>query len=117
MQFLALIYDNESLQSTMSDEQKAANFQEWMAYTQMLKDEGVFVGGDALLPTNTASSVQVRDGKTLATDGPFAETKEQLGGYYMYECKDVEAAIHYASKMPTAKTGTVEVRPVMVFDQ
>jgi hypothetical protein len=117
MQFLALIYDNEIAMASKSDEWKAKQFQEWMDYTQMLKDENVFVAGDALLPTNTATSVRITDGKTVAVDGPFAETKEQLGGYYLYECKDVEAAIHYASKMPAARTGTVEVRPLMVFDQ
>jgi len=117
MQFLALIYDNETEMAAKSDEWKAKNFQEWMDYTQLLKDAGVFVGGDALLPTNTATSVRVSDGKVVATDGPFAETKEQLGGYYLFECKDVEEAIHFASKMPAAKTGTIEVRPVMVFDQ
>ncbi len=116
MQFLALIYENEAISASLSDEEKATSFQEWMGYTEMLKQEGVYVGGNALLPTSTAASVRVKDGKTIAVDGPFAETKEQLGGYYMYECKNIEEAISYASKMPAARTGTVEVRPVMVFD-
>lgn len=117
MQFIALIYDNETEWTARSEEWKAKDFQEWMDYTQMLKDENVFAGGEALLPTNTAMSVRLRDDKVLATDGPFAETKEQLGGYYIFECKDIEEAIHYASKMPAACEGTIEVRPVMVFDQ
>ena len=87
------------------------------ALTQEAIVAGVFKTGDALHSVSTASKVKMRDGKVQITDGPFAETKEQLGGYYLFECKDVEAAIHYASQMPAAKTGTVEVRPVMVFDQ
>lgn len=116
MQFLALIYDNETEMAARSEELKAINFQAWMDYTKHLKDEDVFVAGEALLPTNTAMSVRSNLGKTLATDGPFAETKEQLGGYYLFECKDMDEAVHYASLMPAAKTGTVEVRPIMVMD-
>jgi hypothetical protein len=117
MQFVALIYDNETEWTTRSDEWKAKDFQEWMDYTKMLQDEKVYVGGEALLPTNAATSVRMRDNKVVATDGPFAETKEQLGGYYVFECKDIEEAIHYASQMPAAREGTIEVRPVMVIDQ
>ena len=77
---------------------------------------GVLGGGNALEPVSTATSLQVRSGKTALVDGPFAETKEQLGGYYMLECKDLDEALHWAAKIPTARYGTIEVRPVMVFD-
>lgn len=116
MQFLALIYDNESEWTTKSEEWKAKDFQAWMDYTKMLQEAGVMAGGEALLPTNTATSIRNRGEKIITTDGPFAETKEQLGGFYLLECKDLEEAIHYASQMPAAKTGTIEVRPVMVID-
>ena len=74
------------------------------------------MAADALQPTTTATSVRVRDGKTITTDGPFAETKEQLGGYYLLDCKDLDEALEFAAKIPGAKIGSIEVRPVMVFD-
>ena len=75
------------------------------------------LGPDALQPVSTATSVQMRDGKKIVKDGPFAETKEQLGGYYLLDCKDLDEAVEWASQIPTARTGTIEVRPVIVFDQ
>ncbi len=75
------------------------------------------VGGNALQPTSTATTVRVRDGETLLTDGPFAETKEQLGGYYLIEAKDIDEATAIAARIPSARYGSIEVRPVMVFDQ
>ena len=80
-------------------------------------EAGVNVAGEALMPTSAASSVRVRDGKTTITDGPFAETKEYLGGFYILECKDLAEALEWAAKIPTATHGTIEVRPVMVFEQ
>lgn len=117
MQFLALIYDSESQFDAQPEDWKTQNMQAWMDYDQHVKDAGISVSGEALMPVSTAKSVRVTDGKIVATDGPFAETKEQLGGYYVFECKDVEEAIHYASKMPAAETGTIEIRPIMVLDQ
>jgi len=117
MQFLALIYDNEAQAVKKTDAEHAQTFQDYMAFNETAKSRGSFIGGDALLPTNTAMSVRVRDGKVLATDGPFAETKEQLGGYYLLDCKDIEDAIDLASKIPAANTGTIEVRPIMLLDE
>jgi hypothetical protein len=86
-----------------------------MAYTADLESTGAFVAGDALQPIATATSVRIRNGERMITDGPFAETKEQLGGYYLVEAKDLDAAIEWATKCPGAHAGTIEVRPIMVF--
>jgi hypothetical protein len=86
-------------------------------YTQWLKDSGAYVAGDALAPTSSATTVRVRDGKTLTTDGPFAETKEQLGGYYLVEVENLDDAIAAAARCPGASGGTMEVRPIVVFDE
>jgi hypothetical protein len=83
------------------------------AYTQMVKDRGAWLGGEALEPTTSATTVRVRDGKVQTTDGPFAETKEQLGGYYLLNCADLDAAIDLASKIPGARFGAIEVRPIL----
>jgi hypothetical protein len=85
----------------------------WMEYTSALREAGVYIGGNALLPTTTATTVRVREGRTLTTDGPFAETKEQLGGYYLLDCNDLDEAIEWAAKIPSVGRGSVEVRPVM----
>ena len=112
MQYAILIYDSEA-ETNPSQE----NMEAWGAYTQEISEKGLMVGGEALQPTATATTVRVRDGKTVTTDGPFAETKEALGGFYILECKDLDEAIEYAAKIPSAPWGSVEVRPVMVFDQ
>lgn len=117
MQFLALIYQNETESAKFTEEENSEIFQGYMDFTTEMKSANVFLGGEPLLPTNTATSVRVRDGKVVTTDGPFAETKEQLGGYYLLDCKDLEEAIACAAKIPTAKFGTIEVRPIMVFDR
>jgi len=116
MQFLALIYENEAERATWSEEMNAANMKAYFDYTNAVKESGEFVAGDALMPTNTATSVRIRNGELVTTDGPFAETKEQLGGYYLLECENLDQAIESASRIPAAKNGTVEVRPIMVFD-
>ncbi|MEP1742464.1 MAG: YciI family protein [Kangiellaceae bacterium] len=116
MQFLCLIYENESLMATRSDEENGKIFQDYMAFTEEVKAGGNFVAGDALQPTDTATTVRVRDGETLLTDGPFAETKEQLGGYYLLECESLDEAIEKAAKIPSAADGSIEVRPIMVFE-
>lgn len=116
MQFLCLIYENESLMATRTDEENGKIFQEYMAFGEEVKAGGNLVAGDALQPTDTATTVRVRDGETLLTDGPFAETKEQLGGYYLLECKSLDEAIEKAAKIPSATTGSIEVRPIMVFE-
>jgi hypothetical protein len=120
MQYLLLIYSDEKAdaaarEKASEDEQKAM-MGEWFKYTEDLKKAGVYVGGDALQPTATATTVRERNGKAMTTDGPFAETKEQLGGYYLVDCKDLDEALVWAGKCPGAKNGSIEVRPIMRFD-
>ena len=90
---------------------------EYFAFTEGIKKSGHFIGGEALQPVQTATTVRVRNGKLSATDGPFAETKEQLGGYYLITAKDLNDAIQVAAKIPSARLGSVEVRPIQEFDQ
>ncbi len=116
MQYLLLIYSDENAEANMSEAAQKELMGAYYAYTEELKQAGAMVAGDALQPTATATSVRVRSGETLTTDGPFAETKEQLGGYYLVEAKDLDEAIKWAAKIPSAKTGTIEVRPIMVFE-
>jgi hypothetical protein len=115
MQYLLLIYRNENYMTEMSatDRQKLAG--EYGAYTQSIIQSGHFKAGDGLQPTTTATTVRVRDGKTMTTDGPFAETREQLGGYYLVEAKDLDDAVALAARIPEAKRGSIEVRPVMIY--
>jgi hypothetical protein len=112
MRYLILIYENEA--TTPQDE---SEFAKWMDYTERLKASGCFLGGEALQPTSTATTVRVKDGKMLTTDGPFAETKEQLGGYYMVNCQDLDEALKWAAEIPSAGRGPVEVRPIMDFGE
>jgi hypothetical protein len=113
MRYLMLIYGDESAFASASPEEQAAALPAWNAYTERHSD--VFLGGDALQVTATATTVRVRDGETLLTDGPFAETREQLGGYYLMECDSLDTALEVAADCPGAAYGSVEVRPVMVF--
>ena len=120
MQYLMLIYSNEKAEAAeMAKLDEAARnevFGQWMKYTEDLKQAGVFVAGDALQPTSTATSVRSRGGERIVTDGPFAETKEQLGGYYLIDVKNLDDALAWAGKCPGAAYGTIEVRPIMVFE-
>jgi hypothetical protein len=116
MKYLCLIHDDESKWATMSKEQSGAMFGEYGAFTEAITKSGQFIGGNALQPTQTATTVRVRQGKISTTDGPFAETKEQLGGYYLIEAKDLNEAIQVASRIPSAKIGSIEVRPIMVHN-
>lgn len=111
MQYLALIYANEAV------EPPADLMPRYIAYTKEITEAGVTKGGQALQPISTATSIQMRGGERQVTDGPFAETKEQLGGYYLLECDSLDEAIKWAAKIPTAEWGTIEVRPIMTFDQ
>jgi len=117
MQFLCLIYEAESLMASRSDEENGKIFAGYMSFTESVKESGQLVAGDALQPTDTATTVRVRNNETLITDGPFAETKEQLGGYYLLECSSLDEAIAQAAKIPSAAFGSIEVRPIMVFDK
>jgi hypothetical protein len=116
MQYLLLIYRNEAGLGSMTADDRKQMMAEYGAFTQSIIESGHFKAGDGLQPTTTATSVRVRDGKIMTTDGPFAETREQLGGYYLVEAKDLDTALGIAARIPGAKTGTIEVRPVMVYD-
>ncbi len=116
MRYLCLIYENEKTYETMPKEQSDAVMAEYGAYTQGIKDSGHYIGGNALQPTPAATTLRVRNGKVSTTDGPFAETKEQLGGYYLIDAKDLNDAIQVASKIPSAKFGSIEVRPIQEFN-
>jgi hypothetical protein len=112
-QYMLLIYGPSG--RTPSPEEMAAEMPRWNEYTQGLQDAGIMRAGDALHGPETATSVRVRDGETQVTDGPFAETKEILGGYYVIECADLDTALEHAARMPNITYGTVEVRPVVDF--
>ena len=115
MKYLCLIYGNEKNWEHYTKEQGEAMSREYFGFTEDIRKSGHMLAGDGLQPTTTATTVRVRNGKVSTTDGPFAETKEQLGGYYLIEGKDLNDAIQVASRIPGAKTGSVEVRPVMVY--
>ena len=116
MQYLLMIYENEKASAAMSEAARNQMFGEYMKLTQDIKATGQFRAGDALQPTSTATTVRVRDGKTEVTDGPFVETREQLGGYYLIEAKDFDEAAKVAARIPAARHGSIEIRPVMVFN-
>ena len=115
MRYLCLIYNNEKQGAAMSGDDRTNMWHEYMAFTADIKQSKHYVGGDALQPTATATTVRVRDGSMTTTDGPFAETKEQLGGYYLIEARDLNDAIQVASRIPGAKAGSIEVRPIMTM--
>jgi hypothetical protein len=113
MQYLLLIYNNERSASQASDADKGAMMKDYRSFTESIAKSGHYKGGNALQPINTATTVRVRDGKRQTTDGPFAETREQLGGYYLVDAKDLDEAIGIAARIPGALTGSIEVRPIM----
>ncbi len=116
MQYLLLIYDNEASRAKRKPEEVSAMHQEYGVFTQAIVKSGNFKAGDALQPTSTATTVRVRDGKTMTTDGPFAETREQLGGYYLIEAKNLDEATAIAARVPSARSGSIEVRPIMAMN-
>lgn len=116
MRYALLIYDVEAEQAKRTPEENQQIFGAWMAYDAEMKKKGAKLAGEALQPTSTAKTARIRNGKKLATDGPFAETKEQLGGFFIVECKDLDEAVEWAAKAPNAAQGSIEVRPVMEFD-
>jgi hypothetical protein len=116
MRYALLIYASEQDWAAQSEEQAQVVSQEYMAFTKDIIDRGLMKGGEALQPTATATTVRVRDGETLTTDGPFAETKDQLGGFYLVDCKDLDEAIEVAARIPDARRGSIEVRPIMEID-
>ncbi len=116
MQYMLLIYSAESAEPTPGTPEMETHMGGYMAFTQDIKEKGLMVAGDPLQPVATATTVRVRDGNTQTIDGPFAETKETLGGYYILNCKDLDEAIEYAARIPSANLGSIEIRPIMVFD-
>lgn len=111
--YMLLLYSAENSGPTPGSPEFMASMQEWFAYTQALTEAGALVAGDPLQGIETATSLQVRDGQTLTTDGPFAETKEVLGGYYLIDVANLDDALVWAAKCPMSTYGTVEVRPLM----
>jgi hypothetical protein len=115
MRYLALIYGEEQDPSTVDPQVFGEIMAAYNRFEQDVAAAGVKLGGEALQPTATATTVRVRDGQILTTDGPFAETKEALGGFYMFECADLDQAIQWASRIPGANNGSIEVRPIVEF--
>ena len=113
MKYLCLIYEEEKRLGVIPKAEMDTMMGEYFAYTEGVKKSGHYVAGEALQPTSTASTVRIRNGKLSTTDGPFAETKEQLGGFYLIEAKDLNEAIQVGSRIPGAKWGSIEVRPVV----
>jgi hypothetical protein len=117
MKYALTIYNEESGWGDLSEEEQGAVTQAYGEVTEEMGQKGVLVAGEGLHPTATATTVRVRDGERSVTDGPFAETKEQLGGFYVLDVKDLDEAIEWAAKIPGALRGSIEIRPVMVFDE
>jgi hypothetical protein len=111
VQYLLLIYSDENRDAEADEDV----LRRYGAFTQEVRDSGKLVTADRLQPTTTATTVRIRNGETLVTDGPFAETKEQLGGFYLLECENIDEALEYAAKIPAAESGSIEVRPVWVM--
>ena len=116
MQYALTIYDDQSRWSEMSEEDGRAQSEAYGKLTEEMHAAGVFRAGEGLQPVTTATTVRVPNGERIVTDGPFAETKEQLGGFYVLDCKDLDEAIEWASRIPHAVNGCVEVRPVIQYD-
>jgi hypothetical protein len=117
MKYALTIYNEERGWDDLSEEEQSSVTQAYGAVTQEMQEKGVMVAGEGLYPTATATTVRIRDGERDVTDGPFAETKEQLGGFYVLDVKDLDEAIEWAAKIPGAQRGSIEIRPVMVFDE
>jgi hypothetical protein len=116
MKYLCTIYGDESGWGDATPDQMSAVMAAYNAFSEEARAAGVILGGEGLEPTSSATTVRVRDGERVLSDGPFAETKEQLGGFYLLECDSLDEAIEWAAKIPGAATGSVEVRPVMNYD-
>ena len=112
MQYMLLIYTDEKKWASMSAAEAAKSTADYMTFTKQIVDSGNFKAGDRLQSVSAATTVRVRDGKTLTTHGPFAETNEQLGGYYLIEAKDLDEAVVIAARIPGARAGSIEVRPI-----
>jgi hypothetical protein len=117
MQYMLLIYGDMSAYAELSEEEQATELKRWSDYTEWLGQKGWMRAGDALQPVDQATSVRVQGGERIVTDGPFAETKETLGGYYLIDVDNLDDAIEAAAECPGAQHGTIELRPVMVFEE
>ena len=117
MKYLCLIYENEKAWETMPKEESDAIMGEYFAFTDGIRQSGHYIAGEALQPVATATTIRIRNGQLSTTDGPFAETKEQLGGFYMIEARDLNDAIQVASKIPAVRMGSIEIRPVIDFGE
>ena len=117
MQYLLLIYNAESASPKPGTDEFGKLLAGYTSFTEEVQNKEVMLGSNALQPLSTATTVQVRNGKTECVDGPFAETKEALGGYYLLDVETLDEAIEYAAKIPTAEFGSIEIRPIMVWDQ
>jgi hypothetical protein len=117
MKYMLMIHSDERAWAEMTESERNQMMGEYMQLSENLKATGKWLAGAPLQPTSTATSVRVRDGKRLVTDGPFAETREQLGGYYLIDAKDLDAAIAIAARIPGARFGSIEVRPIWVYDR
>jgi hypothetical protein len=115
MKYAMLIYTDQAAEAKQSAEEQQAVMGAYYAFTKDVKEKDMHKAGEALHPVTSATTVRVRGGKTLTSDGPFAETKEQLGGFYILDCKDLDEAIEYAAKIPSSTIGSIEVRPIVVW--
>lgn len=115
MQYMLLIYVDPATYEGVTEAENEAEMAEYFALGPSLRERGIQLSGEALQPVTTATTVRVRDGKTLATDGPFAETKEHLGGFYLVDCANLDEAIDVAKRIPDVRRGSVEIRPVVDF--
>jgi hypothetical protein len=117
MKYMLLLYGDETRWDDMSPEDAAESMKAWGAFSEALVEAGAFLAGEGLAPTAAATTVRIKSGEVVHTDGPFAETREQLGGFYLLECPDLDAALGWAAKVPDlAEVGSVEVRPVMDYE-
>jgi hypothetical protein len=117
MKYTLLLYGDETRWAEMSPEDAAQDVEAWTAFSNKLTESGAFLAGEGLDPTTSATTVRIKDGEVVRTDGPFAETREQLGGFYLLECKDLDEAAGWAAKVPDlGEGGCVEVRPVMDYE-
>ena len=116
MRYLMLIYGNEAAAATAGQAEQQAEMEAYNEFTRIVRERGALLAGEALHPTSSATTVRLRNNKVLATDGPFAETKEHLGGFYMLQCANLDEAIELATKIPGASNGSIEIRPVVEWE-
>ena len=113
MKYMLLIHEDERAFQNLTESERQAIYAEYRHFSEDIASTGHYIGGSELQPSTSATSVRIRGGKRLVTDGPFAETREQLGGYYLVEAKDLDEALGLAARIPSARTGTIEVRPLV----